>query len=162
MPQIVPNLWFDTEAEEAAAHYCSIFPRSRVTRVTRYTEAGPGEPGTVVTVEIELDGQPFVLINGGRAFTFNEAVSFQVDCADQAEVHHYWSRLLQGGEPGRCGWLKDRYGVSWQVVPRRLVELLADPDQERAARVTRAMLEMVKLDVAELEAAAEGTAAPAP
>jgi predicted 3-demethylubiquinone-9 3-methyltransferase (glyoxalase superfamily) len=156
MPCIVPNLWFDTEAEEAAAFYVSVFPSSRVVQTLRYTEAGPGEPGTVVTVEWELGGQRFVGINGGPRFPFTEAVSFQVDCADQAEVDHYWERLTEGGEEVQCGWLKDRFGVSWQVVPIGLAELLADPDGERAARATTAMLGMKKLDIAALRAAADG------
>ena len=156
MPSIVPNLWFDTEAEQAAQFYVSIFPNSRVLSVLRYTEAGPGEPGTVVTVEWELDGQRFVGINGGPQFPFTEAVSFQIDCKDQAEVDHYWDRLTDGGEEVQCGWLKDRYGVSWQVVPEALVELLGDPDPGRASRATEAMLAMKKLDIAALRAAADG------
>ncbi|TAL15858.1 MAG: VOC family protein [Frankiales bacterium] len=156
MPSIVPNLWFDTEAEQAAAFYTSIFPNSRVLRTTRYTEAGPGEPGTVVTVEWELDGQRFVGINGGPQFSFTEAVSFQIDCKDQAEVDLYWERLTDGGEEVQCGWLKDRFGLSWQVVPDGLVDLLDDPDPDRAARATEAMLAMKKLDIAALRAAADG------
>jgi predicted 3-demethylubiquinone-9 3-methyltransferase (glyoxalase superfamily) len=154
--RIVPNLWFDGQAEEAAAFYCSIFPDSRITSVTRYTEAGPGEPGTVVTVEFELDGHPFVGINGGPDFTFDEAVSFQIDCASQDEVDHYWDRLTDGGEGVQCGWLRDRFGLSWQVVPVGLAELLRDDDPERARRATEAMLGMVKLDIAALRAAADG------
>ncbi len=154
---IVPNLWFDDQAEEAAAYYVTVFENSRVTRVTRYTEAGPGEPGSVVTVEFELQGQRFVAINGGPAFSFTEAVSFLIPCRDQAEVDHYWARLTEGGgQPAQCGWLKDRYGLSWQVVPTVLDELLADPDPERARRATEAMLRMVKLDVAGLVRAADG------
>ena len=156
MPSIVPNLWFDTEAEKAAEFYTSIFPRSRILRVLRYTEAGPGEPGTVVTVEWELDGQRFVGINGGPQFPFTEAVSFQIDCANQAEVDHYWERLTDGGEEVQCGWLRDRYGVSWQVIPAGLAELLGDPDSDRAARATSAMLTMKRLDLAALRAAADG------
>lgn len=158
-PRIVPNLWFDTEAEEAAAFYVSIFPNSRVTNVMRYTEAGPGEPGTVVTVEFELDGQPFVGINGGPVFPFTEAVSFMVPCEDQAEVDHYWDALVEGGEPSQCGWLKDRYGLSWQVVAKVLAQLLADPDPDRARRATEAMLGMSKLDAEALVAAADGVPA---
>lgn len=156
MPSIVPNLWFDTEAEKAAAFYTSIFPNSRVLSTTRYTEAGPGEPGTVVTVEWELDGQRFVGINGGPEFSFTEAVSFQIDCKDQAEVDRYWERLTDGGEEVQCGWLKDRFGLSWQIVPDGLVDLLNDPDSDRAARATEAMLAMKKLDIAALRAAADG------
>jgi predicted 3-demethylubiquinone-9 3-methyltransferase (glyoxalase superfamily) len=154
--RIIPNLWFDGQAEEAAAFYCSIFPDSRITSVTRYTEAGPGEPGTVVTVEFELDGHPFVGINGGPDFTFDEAVSFRIDCASQDEVDHYWDRLTDGGEGVQCGWLRDRFGLSWQVVPVGLAELLRDDDPERARRATEAMLGMVKLDIAALRAAADG------
>ena len=156
MPSIVPNLWFDSEAEEAAEFYVSIFPNSRVLKTLRYTEAGPGEPGTVVTVEWELDGQRFVGINGGPAFRFTEAVSFQIDCEDQAEVDRYWKLLTDGGEEVQCGWLKDRYGLSWQVVPEGLVELFDDPDRDRAARATQAMLGMKKLDIAAIRAAADG------
>ncbi|MFA9445810.1 VOC family protein [Egicoccus sp. AB-alg6-2] len=158
-PQIVPNLWFDTEAEEAANFYVSLFPDSRVAKVMRYTEAGPGEPGTVVTVEFELAGQPFVAINGGPQFPFTEAVSFLIPCQDQAEVDHYWDALIEGGESLQCGWLKDRYGLSWQVVPTVLDRLLDDPDPERARRATEAMLGMVKLDVEALQAAADGVPA---
>ena len=156
MPSIVPNLWFDSEAAEAAEFYVSIFPNSRVLRTLRYTEAGPGEPGTVVTVEWELDGQRFVGINGGPAFRFTEAVSFQIDCKDQDEVDRYWKLLTDGGEEVQCGWLKDRYGLSWQVVPEGLVELFDDPDRDRAARATQAMLGMKKLDIAAIRAAADG------
>ena len=156
MPKITPNLWFDTHAEEAAEFYCSIFPNSKITDVTHYTEAGPGPVGTVLTVEFELDGQPFVGINGGPAFTFDEAVSFQIDCADQAEVDFYWDKLTDGGEESQCGWLKDRYGLSWQVVPVGMAELFNDADPQRAARAMQAMLGMKKLDVAALQAAANG------
>ena len=156
MPKITPNLWFDTQAEEAAAFYCSVFPNSKVTEVTHYTEAGPGPAGSVLTVEFELDGQPFVGINGGPEFTFDEAVSFQIDCADQAEVDLYWDKLTEGGEESQCGWLKDRYGLSWQVVPVGMAELFNDADPQRAARAMRAMLGMKKLDVAAIQAAADG------
>lgn len=157
--RIVPNLWFDGQAEEAAEFYCSIFDNSRITRIMRYTEAGPGEPGTVVTVEFELDGQPFVGINGGPDFTFDEAVSFQIDCASQEEVDHYWDRLTDDGQGVQCGWLKDRYGLSWQVVPIGLEDLLGDDDPERARRATEAMYGMVKLDLAAIRAAADGVPA---
>ena len=156
MPKITPNLWFDTQAEEAAAFYCSVFPNSKVNEVTHYTEAGPGPVGSVLTVEFELDGQPFVGINGGPEFTFDEAVSFQIDCADQAEVDRYWDKLTEGGEESQCGWLKDRYGLSWQVVPVGMAELFNDADPQRAARAMRAMLGMKKLDVAAIQAAADG------
>ena len=156
MPSIVPNLWFDTEAEQAAEFYTSIFPSSRVLRTLRYTEAGPGEPGTVVTVEWELDGQRFVGINGGPQFPFTEAVSFQVECKDQAELDHYWERLSDGGKQVQCGWVTDRFGVPWQVVPVGLEDLLGDADPERARRATEAMLSMTKLDLAAIRAAADG------
>jgi predicted 3-demethylubiquinone-9 3-methyltransferase (glyoxalase superfamily) len=155
MPRIIPNLWFDTEAEDAAEFYCSVFPNSRITDVLRYTDAGPGPAGTVVTVDFELDGRPFTAINGGPAFTFDEAVSFLIECADQDEVDHYWSLLTEGGEESQCGWLKDRYGLSWQVAPTLLLGLLQDPDPARAARATEAMLGMKKIDLAAIEAAAD-------
>ncbi|MEW6581756.1 MAG: VOC family protein [Actinomycetota bacterium] len=154
MTAITPCLWFDTEGEEAAEFYTSVFPSSRVLAVSRYGEAGPREAGSVMTVDFELDGQRFIALNGGPQFTFTEALSFQVDCRTQEEVDHYWSRLGDGGEHGPCGWLKDRFGVSWQIVPRRLVELLGDPDPETTQRVMRAMLQMRKIEIAELERAA--------
>jgi predicted 3-demethylubiquinone-9 3-methyltransferase (glyoxalase superfamily) len=157
--KIVPNLWFDTEAEEAAGFYTSVFKNSRVVNVTRYTEAGPREAGTVMTVEFELDGQRFVGINGGPQFTFDEAVSFQITCEDQDEVDSYWERLSEGGEEGQCDWLKDRYGLSWQVVPTGMEEVFADPDPERAQRAMQAMLEMNKLEIAALRRAADGVTA---
>lgn len=156
MPRITPNLWFDTEAEEAAAFYVSVFPNSRITAVARYPEGAPGPAGSVMTVELELDGQRFVGINGGPQFPFTEAVSFEITCADQAEVDHYWERLVEGGEESRCGWLKDRYGVSWQVVPTGMQELFDDPDPDRVQRAVQAMLGMRKLDLAALRAAADG------
>ncbi len=155
MPRITPNLWFDTEAEEAAEFYVSVFPNSKVTGLTRYGESGPGPAGTVLTVEFELDGQPFLGINGGPVFTFDEAVSFLIDCADQSEIDYYWSALSEGGEESQCGWLKDRYGLSWQVCPTGMKELFEDPDPGRADRAMRAMLGMGKIDLAELRAAAE-------
>jgi predicted 3-demethylubiquinone-9 3-methyltransferase (glyoxalase superfamily) len=157
--RITPNLWFDTEGEEAAAFYTSVFPNSRIVGVARYTEAGPRPAGTVMTVEFELDGQRFVAINGGPEFTFSEAVSLQITCETQADVDYYWDRLTDGGEEGPCGWLKDRYGLSWQVVPTGMDELFADPDPQRAERAMRAMFDMRKLDVAALRAAADGVAA---
>jgi predicted 3-demethylubiquinone-9 3-methyltransferase (glyoxalase superfamily) len=155
---IVPNLWFDTQAEEAAAFYCSVFPNSRVVSVARYTEAGPGPAGSVMTVDFELDGQRFVGINGGPEFPFTEAVSFQITCADQEEVDRYWTALTDGGEESQCGWLTDRFGLSWQVVPGGMEELFADPDPQRARRAMEAMLGMRKLDIAALRAAADGAA----
>lgn len=157
--EIIPNLWFDTEAEEAAAFYTSVFPNSRVLRTTRYTEAGPGPAGTVVTVEFELDGNRFVGINGGPQFTFNEAVSLQIPCETQEDVDYYWDRLCEGGLKVQCGWLRDRFGLSWQVVPVMLEDLMNDPDPERARRATEAMLGMKKLDIAALQRAADGVPA---
>ncbi len=157
--RITPNLWFDTEAEEAAAFYTSVFPNSRVVNVARYSEAGPREAGTVMTVEFELDGQRFVAINGGPQFTFDEAVSFQINCETQEDVDYYWERLTDGGEEGPCGWLKDRFGVSWQVVPAELTSLLSDPDPGRARRATEAMLQMRRIDVEEIKRAADGVTA---
>ncbi|MFJ8109430.1 VOC family protein [Streptomyces sp. NPDC096132] len=150
-------LWFDGQAEEAAHHYVSIFKNSSVGHVARYTEAGPGPAGTVVTVEFTANGQKFVALNGGPEFKFNEAISFQIDCADQEEVDYYWNKLIEGGgEPGPCGWLKDRYGVSWQVVPNVLNTMITDPDQQKAARAMKAMLSMGKLDIAALRQAYDG------
>jgi predicted 3-demethylubiquinone-9 3-methyltransferase (glyoxalase superfamily) len=158
-PTITPFLWFDDQAETAAEYYTSVFPNSRIVGVTRSGEAGPGEPGSVLTVEFELEGQRFVGLNGGRMpFAFSEAISFSVACADQSEVDHYWDTLIgDGGEASMCGWLKDRYGLSWQIVPTALPALLSDPDPARAARAMRAMLSMGKLDVAALQAAADGS-----
>jgi predicted 3-demethylubiquinone-9 3-methyltransferase (glyoxalase superfamily) len=156
MKGITVFLWFDGQAEEAADFYTSLFPNSKVTDVARYGEVGPGEPGAVMTVAFELDGRKFVGLNGGPQFTFNEAVSFAINCETQAEVDEYWERLGEGGEHGPCGWLKDRYGVSWQVVPTALPELLAQPDREAAQRVMATMLTMSKLDVEPLRRAAEG------
>ena len=156
MPQLIPCLWFDTEGEAAAELYTSIFPNSKIVNVARYGSAAQRPEGTVMTVDFELDGLPFLALNGGPEFTFTEAVSFQVSCENQDEVDHYWSKLSEGGEEGPCGWLKDRFGLSWQIVPKRLPELLSDPDQERAQRAMAAMLKMKKLDIAELERAAEG------
>jgi predicted 3-demethylubiquinone-9 3-methyltransferase (glyoxalase superfamily) len=157
MPTVTPWLWFDTQAEEAAQFYTSVFPNSRIIEVTHYGSAGPRPEGMAMTVSFELDGQRFAALNGGPDFTFNEAISFLVDCESQDEVDHYWSTLSDGGQEGPCGWLKDRYGVSWQIVPTALGRLLADPDREKAQRVMKAMLSMGKIEIAELErAAAEG------
>jgi len=157
MTSITPCLWFDNQGEEAANFYISIFKNSRILETSYYGEGGPGPAGTALTVEFELDGARFTALNGGPAdFAFSEAISFQIDCETQADVDHYWERLGEGGQPGPCGWLKDKYGVSWQVVPRRLVELLSDPDPQRSQRAMAAMLQMGKLDVAALEAAADG------
>jgi predicted 3-demethylubiquinone-9 3-methyltransferase (glyoxalase superfamily) len=150
-------LWFDGQAEEAAVYYTSLFPDSRLGRVGRYTDAGPGEPGSVLAVEFTANGQKFVAINGGPQFTFDEAISFQIYCADQDEVDHYWSRLTEnGGQESQCGWLKDRFGVSWQVIPSMLIDWISDPDPVRAARTTEAMLKMSKLDIAALRKAYDG------
>ncbi|MGH3494907.1 MAG: VOC family protein [Sciscionella sp.] len=150
-----PCLWFDNQGEEAATFYTSIFDNSRIVQVTRHGEAGPGEPGTAMTITFELDGHTFVALNGGPQFTFSEAVSFQVPCATQQEVDDYWSTLSEGGEEGPCGWLKDKYGLSWQIVPTTLIELLNDPDEEKSQRVMGAMLKMGKIDIATLRRAAE-------
>ncbi|MGH3496212.1 MAG: VOC family protein [Nocardioidaceae bacterium] len=152
---ITPNLWFDTEAEEAAAFYVSVFDNSRIVNVTHYTEAGPRPAGTVLTVEFELDGNRFVGVNGGPEFTFDEAVSFEVDCETQDELDYFWDRLSEGGQEGPCGWLKDRFGLSWQVVPTGMAELFADPDATRATRAMKAMLGMSKIDIAALYRAAD-------
>jgi predicted 3-demethylubiquinone-9 3-methyltransferase (glyoxalase superfamily) len=153
--KIVPNLWFDTEAEEAANFYTAVFDNSRILNVTHYTDAGPRKAGMVMTVEFELDGQRFVGINGGPEFSFDEAVSFAIECETQDEVDYFWEKLSEGGEKGPCGWLKDRYGLSWQVVPTGMEELFADPDPERARRAMEAMLKMSKLDIAALRRAAD-------
>lgn len=159
MDRITPCLWFDTEAEEAAQFYTSVFPRSRIVRVTYYGSAGPRPEGLVMEVEFELDGRSFLALNGGPEFPFTEAISLQADCEDQAEVDRLWESLSEGGEEGPCGWLKDRYGVSWQIVPTVLYELIADPDPERAQRTIAAMLQMEKIVIDELERAADGVAA---
>jgi predicted 3-demethylubiquinone-9 3-methyltransferase (glyoxalase superfamily) len=154
MKSLTPCLWFDTEGEEAAAFYTSVFPNSKITDVARYGPGAPRPEGTVMTVTFELNGQEFVALNGGPNYTFNEAVSFQVSCEDQDEVDAYWSALSDGGEEGPCGWLKDRFGVSWQIVPAVLPELLSDPDREKSQRVMQAMLQMKKIEIRALEEAA--------
>jgi predicted 3-demethylubiquinone-9 3-methyltransferase (glyoxalase superfamily) len=160
MPQkIVTNLWFDTEAEEAANFYVSVFDNSRIVNVTRYPDAGPREAGMVMTVDFELDGQRFTGINGGPEFKFDEAISLLINCETQEEVDHYWEKLTDGGEESQCGWLKDRYGLSWQVVPAGMEELFADEDKQRADRAMQAMLKMRKLDIEELRRAADGVPA---
>ena len=157
MPQISPMLWFDTEAEEAAEFYVSVFPNSKIASVSHYNDAGPRPAGMVLTVAFVLDGEPYVALNGGPDHKFNEAISFVINCSDQQEVDYYWAKLSEGGEEGPCGWLKDRYGLSWQVVPDGLIELLSSPDQGRATRAVRAMLAMSKLDLAAIQAAADGS-----
>ena len=159
MPRIVPNLWFDTEALEAAEHYVSIFPNSRIVAVSHYGASTPDRAGTVLTVDFELDGTPVTGINGGPQFTFDEAVSLLVECEDQAEVDFYWERLGEGGEEGPCGWLKDRYGLSWQVCPKGFVEIVNGPDEAAKERAMQAMFGMKKLDLAALQAAAAGASA---
>jgi len=157
MPKITPFLWFNTQAEEAANFYVSIFENSKVVTVTRYGEGGPGPKGSVMTAGFELDGQPFTALNGGPNFAFTEAISFVVHCETQNEIDHYWSRLREGtSSPGQCGWLKDKYGLSWQIVPKELPALLSSKDPGRAERVMQALMKMTKLDIAELKRAAEG------
>lgn len=151
MPPITPSLWFDGDLEDAAEFYASVFPNSSIEGFNRYTEAGPGTPGEVMSGTFVLDGHRFIGINGGPQFPFTEAVSFEVRCADQDEVDYYWNRLLDGGVESQCGWLKDRFGLSWQIVPERLFELLGDPDAARVAAATAAMLGMRRIVVAELE-----------
>ncbi|MFI9169543.1 VOC family protein [Streptomyces lincolnensis] len=150
-------LWFNGQAEEAAHHYVSIFKNSSVGRVVRYPEGAPQPAGSVLTVEFTANGHRFVALNGGPEFTFNESVSFVISCENQEEIDYYWTKLIDnGGEPGPCGWLKDKYGVSWQVVPEGLDDMVADPDPEKAARVTKAFMAMTKFDVAALEKAYAG------
>ena len=149
-------LWFDGRAEEAAEYYTSIFPNSSIGRIGHYTEAGPGVPGSVLAVEFTANGQKFVALNGGPEFTFDEAISFQILCDGQAEVDRYWDELTKDGEESVCGWVKDKFGLSWQVIPKGLIELVSDPDPDKAARATQAMLSMRKLDVAEIEKAHAG------
>lgn len=149
-------LWFDGQAEEAANHYVSIFKNGEIGSIGRYTEAGPGPAGSVLAVEFVVNGQKFVALNGGPEFTFNEAISFQIYCEDQEELDYYWDRLTEGGEGVACGWLKDKYGVSWQVIPAGLIDMIGDPDPEKAARTTQAMLGMTKLDFAALRRAYAG------
>lgn len=156
MARITPNLWFDTQALEAADYYVSVFPNSAVTNVSYYGDAGPRPAGSVLNVAFELDGQPFLALNGGPEFTFDEAVSFVIDCADQEQVDYYWSHLGDGGTEGQCGWVRDRFGLWWQVVPAGLPEVLGDPDPERAQRAMKAMLGMSKLDLEAMRAAAAG------
>ena len=157
MPKITPFLWFNDQAEQAAEYYLSVFPNSRILQIARYGEGGPGPAGSVMTVHFELDGNEFIALNGGPDYyAFDESVSFYVNCATEEEVDHYWTALTDGGEEIACGWLKDRYGLRWQVVPDGLVELLSDPDPERARRATQAMLSMKKLDLRTVREAADG------
>ena len=162
MEPIYPMLWFDGQAEDAANFYVSVFPDSRVDDISRYGAAGPGPEGSAMVVDFTLSGRRFTALNGGPDFTFNEAVSFVIDCEDQAEVDRYWDALVEGGgEHGPCGWLKDRFGLSWQVVPKQLYEVLEGSDRDGAQRAMEAMLQMSKLDVAQLEAAYRGVPTPA-
>lgn len=155
MQKITPYLWFDNQAEEAANLYTSIFKNSKIVDVKRYGEAGPGPAGMVMIVTFELEGQEFIALNGGPQYKFTEAISFYVSCATQAEVDELWEKLSEGGEEGPCGWLKDKYGVSWQIIPTALTDLLSDPDPEKAERVMKAMLQMSKIDIAGLRKAYE-------
>ena len=159
MPKQIPCLWFDGAAEEAAAHYTSIFPNSSIGDVTRYGPDMPMPEGTAMTVPFTLDGQEYVGLNGGPQFPFSEAISFQIMCKDQEEADHYWTRLTEGGEESMCGWLKDKFGVSWQVFPEELIRLTSDPDPGRAQRATQAMLQMRRIDIAEIRRAADSVPA---
>ena len=156
MKRITPCLWFDGNAEEAANLYVSIFKNAKITEISRYGDAGPLPKGTVLTVAFELDGQPFTTLNGGPQYKFTEAVSFQIYCDTQEEVDHYWDKLVAGGSEQPCGWLKDKFGLSWQVVPNRLIELIQSPDAAKSQRVMEAMFKMKKIDIAMIEAAARG------
>ncbi|WP_422929070.1 VOC family protein [Singulisphaera sp. PoT] len=161
LQKITPFLWFDGQAEEAAGFYASVFPNSKVVNVVRYGEAGPGPAGSAMTVEFVLEGQKFVGLNGGPHFKFSEAISFVVNCEGQEEVDHYWEKLSEGGSESRCGWLKDKFGLSWQIVPTALPRLLGNPDPKAAGRVMGAMMGMAKIVIADLERAAAAGAAPA-
>lgn len=156
MSKIKPCLWFDNQAEEAANFYVSIFPDSKIAELSRYGEAGPGPAGSVMVVNFELSGQEFMALNGGPAFKFSEAISMYVDCKTQDELDLLWEKLLEGGQPHQCGWLKDKYGLSWQIVPSALGELMSDPDPDKSKRVMESMLQMVKLDIGELQRAYQG------
>ena len=155
LTKITPCLWFDDRGEEAANFYVGIFNNSRILGVTHFGSAGPRPEGMVMTVNFELDGQQFIALNGGPEFTFDEAISFQVNCESQAEIDSFWTKLSEGGEEGPCGWLKDKFGVSWQIIPVVLDQLIADPDPDRAQRAMKAMLGMGKLDLAEIQRAAD-------
>ena len=155
--KIIPMLWFDTQAEEAARFYCSVFKKSKLGKIARYPEGGPGKPGSVMTVEFKLAGQDYVALNGGPQFKFTEAISLVVNCKDQEEIDYYWDRLLQGGgKPVQCGWLRDRFGLSWQVTPADWNKLYTGKDKAKAQRVFTAMMGMVKMDLAALKRAAKG------
>ena len=156
MQKIVPFLWFNDQAEEAMNHYISIFPDSKVVSVMRYGDAGPGPKGTVMSATFQLAGQAFMALNGGPQFQFTEAISLFVNCETQEEVDELWQKLSEGGEGGPCGWLKDKYGLSWQIIPTALGEMLQDPDAEKSNRVMQAMLQMSKIDIVDLRRAYEG------
>lgn len=157
MPKISPFLWFDTQAEEAANLYTSIFPNSKILAVARYGDAGPGPKGSVMTVQFQLDGQEIIALNGGPIYKFTEAISLSVDCKTQEEVDRYWTKLTaSGGQEGPCGWLKDKFGLSWQITPSILGQMLSDTDRKKAARVMEAMMKMKKIDIAALKRAYEG------
>lgn len=156
MSKITPFLWFDNQAEEAMNFYISLFKNSKIENVSRYGEGAPVPAGTVMSATFVLDGQTIMALNGGPQFQFNEAISFYVDCENQAEVDHFWNKLCEGGAPGPCGWLKDKFGLSWQIIPKRLGQLLGDPNPDRSRRAMEAMLKMSKIDVAALEKAANG------
>ena len=153
MQKITPCLWFDNNAEEAVNHYLSIFKNSKINKILRCGDAGPGPKGSVLTIAFQLEGQDFIALNGGPIFKFNEAISLSVDCKSQAEVDDLWEKLSDGGQKSQCGWLKDKFGLSWQVVPSVLVEMLQDPDPEKSKRVMAAMMQMGKLDIAILKQA---------
>ena len=161
MQKITPFLWFDKQAEEAVSFYTSVFKSSKVKSVSRYGDAGPGPKGSVMTINFELDGQDFIALNGGPEFRFTEAISFVINCKNQEDVDYYWERLSAGGQKIECGWLKDKYGLAWQVVPTILGELLTDKDAAKRERVVKAMLQMKKIDIEELKGAAEGVPQPA-
>jgi predicted 3-demethylubiquinone-9 3-methyltransferase (glyoxalase superfamily) len=154
MPKVTPFLWFDTQAEEAANFYVSLFPNSKITNISRYPEGAPMPAGTAMTVSFSLDGQDFTALNGGPHYKFDNAVSFVIPTKDQAETDHYYDSLLKGGTEHACGWVQDRYGLAWQITPNRLMELMTDPDKAKAGRVMGAMMTMKKIDIAGLEAAA--------
>jgi len=151
--KITPFLWYDNNAEEAVSLYISVFKNSKITDITRYGDAGPGPKGSVMTIAFQLEGQDFIALNGGPMFKFTEAISLAVDCKTQQEVDELWEKLSAGGQPGQCGWLKDKFGLSWQIVPSALVEMLQDPDAEKSNRVMQAMMQMRKIDVASLRRA---------
>jgi predicted 3-demethylubiquinone-9 3-methyltransferase (glyoxalase superfamily) len=156
MPKITPMLWFDNQAEEAANFYVSVFPNSKILSVARYPDGGPMPAGTVVTAAFEIEGQRFTALNGGPMFQFTEALSFVIHCQTQEEVDHYWSRLTEGGAESQCGWLKDKFGLSWQVTPDILIQMLQDKDPAKASRVMQAMLRMKKIDIPTLQRAYDG------